>query len=201
MVFFGVYAVFCLNRFDAERRDANRRRQLFDALEHKVSGTVEALRSDLADARTAIEGFDHRLAASEMPLLAISYSHTAYNATDDATLLQAGGLELLDVETLDRLREVNRLQRRAAGPRVVTGPGPCTCAPLSFADGLRLRGQRNPCFGTKPRLRARRTAHPLRRKPWLLNRRLYHRRNEVERLFRRLKSYRRACSPASTSST
>ena len=33
--------------------------------------------------------------------------------------------------------------------------------------------------------------NPLRRKPWRLNRTLYRRRNEVERLFRRLKSYRR----------
>ena len=33
--------------------------------------------------------------------------------------------------------------------------------------------------------------NPLRRHPWRLDRRLYRRRNEVERLFRRLKSYRR----------
>lgn len=33
--------------------------------------------------------------------------------------------------------------------------------------------------------------NPLRKKPWRLNRRLYRRRNEVERLFRRLKGYRR----------
>ena len=33
--------------------------------------------------------------------------------------------------------------------------------------------------------------NPLRREPWRLNRRLYRRRNEVERLFRHLKAYRR----------
>lgn len=33
--------------------------------------------------------------------------------------------------------------------------------------------------------------NPRRRKPWKLNRRLYRRRNEVERLFRRLKGFRR----------
>ena len=33
--------------------------------------------------------------------------------------------------------------------------------------------------------------HPLRRNPWNYDKELYKRRNEVERLFRRLKSYRR----------
>ena len=33
--------------------------------------------------------------------------------------------------------------------------------------------------------------NPRRRRPWRLDRRLYRRRHEVERLFRRLKSYRR----------
>ena len=33
--------------------------------------------------------------------------------------------------------------------------------------------------------------NPRRKKPWRLHRRLYRRRNEVERLFRRLKAYRR----------
>ncbi len=33
--------------------------------------------------------------------------------------------------------------------------------------------------------------NPLRLRPWRLNRLLYRRRNEVERLFRRLKGYRR----------
>ena len=33
--------------------------------------------------------------------------------------------------------------------------------------------------------------HPLRRKPWRYNRRLYRRRYQIERLFRRLKGFRR----------
>lgn len=33
--------------------------------------------------------------------------------------------------------------------------------------------------------------HPLRRKPWNYDKELYKKRNEVERLFRRLKGYRR----------
>ena len=33
--------------------------------------------------------------------------------------------------------------------------------------------------------------HPQRKQPWVLDKRLYRRRNEVERLFRRLKAWRR----------
>ena len=111
VVFFGVYAAFLLNRFETDRRDNIRRRQLLEALEHEVGGTVEDLKTSLQQSRAAIEDFDRKLAAGEMPPLAISSSSTAYSANDDATLLQAGGLELLDVETLDQLREVNQLQR------------------------------------------------------------------------------------------
>lgn len=34
-------------------------------------------------------------------------------------------------------------------------------------------------------------AHPLRKKPWQLDKQRYRQRNEVERLFRRIKAYRR----------
>ena len=111
VVFFGVYAAFLLNRFETDRRDTIRRRQLFEALEHEVSANVEGLKTSLQESHATLEAFDRKLAAGEMPPLGISYSSTAYSANDDATLLQAGGLELLDVETLDQLREVNQLQR------------------------------------------------------------------------------------------
>lgn len=34
-------------------------------------------------------------------------------------------------------------------------------------------------------------AHPLRKRPWQLDKRRYNQRNEIERLFRRIKAYRR----------
>ena len=46
-----------------------------------------------------------------MPPLNISFTDTGYSATDDATLLQAGGLELLDTQTIDLVREANTLER------------------------------------------------------------------------------------------
>ena len=46
-----------------------------------------------------------------MPGLGVSMNSSGYSATDDAALVQAGGLELLDVQTIELLRTVNALQR------------------------------------------------------------------------------------------
>jgi transposase len=43
-------------------------------------------------------------------------------------------------------------------------------------------------------LRTGRSAHPNRLSPWQYNRAMYKRRNEIERLFRRLKGFRRIFS-------
>ncbi len=51
------------------------------------------------------------LAHGDMPRLSIIYTNSSYSATDDATLLQSGGLELLDMETVELLRRVNDTQR------------------------------------------------------------------------------------------
>lgn len=111
VVFFGVYAAFLLNRFETDRQDSNHRRQILEALEHEVEPTVQEIKAAVTQIRASTEDFDRRLAAGEMPHLSVSYGLTGYSASDDATLLQAGGLELLDAETLDALRKVNELQR------------------------------------------------------------------------------------------
>ena len=46
-----------------------------------------------------------------MPSLGIVYTNSSYSASDDATLMQAGGLELLDIETIELTRKVNALER------------------------------------------------------------------------------------------
>ena len=61
--------------------------------------------------------FERRMAAGEMPGLSISMNNSSYSATDDATLLQAGGLELLDVQTIELLRNVNAMERAATVER------------------------------------------------------------------------------------
>ena len=111
IVFVGVYAAFLLNRLDTDHRDAKRRLQILDALEREVSANVSELKHDIGQADEELTAFDRQLAGGEMPHLGISFTNSGYSATDDATLLQAGGSELLDVQTVERLREANTLQR------------------------------------------------------------------------------------------
>ena len=63
------------------------------------------------------------------------------------------------------------------------------------ADGSRLRGQPHQAtgLGLGVSLGHQRVAPPLRsrKEPWEYDRELYPRRNEIERLFRRLKGFRR----------
>ena len=111
IVFAGVYAAFLLNRLDTERHDARRHAQLIGALEREISGKAAELKGDLAEADKALAGFNSQLAAGEMPHLGISYVNSSYSAVDDATLLQAGGLDLLDMQTIELTHKVNALER------------------------------------------------------------------------------------------
>ncbi len=111
IVFVGVYAAFLLNRFDTDRRDAKRREQILAAMEREVSTNISEYRNDLTQADAEIAEFDGQLARGDMPHLGIIFNNSGYSASDDATLLQAGGLELLDVETIELLRRVNAMQR------------------------------------------------------------------------------------------
>ena len=111
IVFFGVYAAFLLNRMDTDRRDAKRRAQILDALEREMGGEMGSFKENVAQAGAQFAEFERQLAHGDMPQLAIVYTNSSYSATDDATLLQAGGLELLDMETVSLLKKVNNLQR------------------------------------------------------------------------------------------
>ncbi len=111
IVFSGVYAAFILNRADSDRRDTRRRVQILDALEREVRAKVDDLKPEVDNGAVELAEFDRRLAAGEMPSLAIQYSNASYNPNGDATLLQAGGLELVDVQTLELLRKVSALER------------------------------------------------------------------------------------------
>ncbi len=114
VVFFGVYAAFLLNRFESDHRDTQRRGQILDALEREVSANFEEMKQGLAGGEAEVAAFDRKLAAGEMPSLAISYNNSSYSPSDDATLLQAGGVDVLDVQTLDEVRKVNELRREFA---------------------------------------------------------------------------------------
>jgi hypothetical protein len=111
IVFVGVYAAFLLNRYDTYRRDEQRRLQILDSLEHETSENLHEFESDLAQVEPDLATFKRELAEGKMPHLGIEMTNPSYDASDDATLLQAGGLELLDVRTIELLRQKNDMQR------------------------------------------------------------------------------------------
>ena len=111
IVFFGVYAAFLLNRMDTDRRDANRRAQILSAVEREMSSAMGQFEQNVTRSEAQLAEFDRQVANGEMPGLSIVYTNSSYSATDDATLLQSGGLELLDMETVELLRKVNDTQR------------------------------------------------------------------------------------------
>ena len=117
VVFLGVYAAFLLNRFESDRRDGKRRHQILDALERETRVSVEETADAITQNEPLLANFERGLAAGEMPGLGVSMNSSGYSATDDATLLQAGGLELLDVQTIELLRAVNSMQRSSVEAR------------------------------------------------------------------------------------
>ena len=117
IVIVGVYAAFLLNRFDSYRRDTNRKTQILEALEHETQESMDDLAGAISQNEPLMAEFERRLAAGEMPSLSVSMNNSSYSATDDATLLQAGGLELLDVRTIALLRTVNAMERASMAAR------------------------------------------------------------------------------------
>jgi hypothetical protein len=111
LVFVGVYGAFWLNNFQQRQQEAKRRDQILAALEQKVSEELESVRSQGAKQKQDATEFQRALNAGEMPpLRALAYAPD-YSPTDIATLLQAGGVELLSAKTLIALRESESLLR------------------------------------------------------------------------------------------
>jgi hypothetical protein len=106
LVFVGAYSAFWLNSYQERQRDAQRRDVILASLEDdvrdsigKVHAQAEKLGKDAAAFRAAVD-------AGEMPTLYPFVFITDYSPTDMATLLQAGGVELLDPKTLRALHKL-----------------------------------------------------------------------------------------------
>src|SRR6266705_5775415 len=82
LVFVGVYAAFWLSDYQQHRQDAERRDRIL----------------------ASIAQFQRALDAGEMPPLRPFVFITDYSPGDFATMLQSGGIQLLDLETLTALR-------------------------------------------------------------------------------------------------
>jgi hypothetical protein len=111
LVFVGVYAAFWLNNYQQHRQDAQRRDQILASLEQEFLKGIESGKINRAKEERQAAEFRRALDAGEMPPLHPFVFTTDYSPGDIATLLQSGGVELLDVKTLMALRELESVIR------------------------------------------------------------------------------------------
>jgi hypothetical protein len=104
LVFVGVYAAFWINNYQQRQQDAERRDQILASLEQQLRKGIESGKINRAKQERRAAEFQRALDAGEMPSLQPFVFITDYSATDWATLLQSGGVQLLDVQTLMAVR-------------------------------------------------------------------------------------------------
>jgi hypothetical protein len=104
LVFIGVYAAFWLNNYQQHHQDAKRRDQILASLERILREGIESGKINAGKEEQQAAAFQRALDAGEMPPLKPFVFTTDYSPGDFAAVLQAGGIELLDVETLTTLR-------------------------------------------------------------------------------------------------
>jgi len=104
LVFVGVYAAFWLNNYQQHRQDADRRDQILASLEQQLREGIKSGKIDRAQDEHEAGEFRRGLDAGEMPSLRPFVFTTDYSPTDWATMLQSGGVQLLEVQTLMAVR-------------------------------------------------------------------------------------------------
>jgi hypothetical protein len=111
LVFVGVYAAFWLSNYQQHRQDAQRRDRILASIEETLREGIESGKTATVKEERQATEFRRALDAGEMPPLHPFVFTTDYNPGDIATLLQSGGVELLDVKTLKSLRELESVIR------------------------------------------------------------------------------------------
>jgi hypothetical protein len=104
LVFVGVYAAFWLSNYQQHRQDAERRDRILASIEQMLREGIESGKISRAKQEREAAEFRRTLDAGEMPPLHQFVFTTDYSPGDFATLLQSGGVQLLDLETLTALR-------------------------------------------------------------------------------------------------
>jgi hypothetical protein len=104
LVFVGVYAAFWFNNYQQHRQDEERRDRILASIEQILREGIESGKINRAKEEREAAEFKRALDAGEMPPLHQFVFTTDYSPGDFATLLQAGGVQLLDLETLIALR-------------------------------------------------------------------------------------------------
>jgi hypothetical protein len=104
LVFVGVYAAFWLNSYQQHRQDAERRDQILASLEQQLREGIESGKINRTKEEREATEFQSALNAGEMPPLRPFVFTTDYSPVDWATILQSGGVQLLDVQTIMAVR-------------------------------------------------------------------------------------------------
>jgi hypothetical protein len=105
LVFVGVYAAFWLSNYQQRQQDSERRDQILAFIEQTLSEGIESSKANRArEQEPEAAEFRRALDAGEMPPVRPFVFITDYSPSDLATMLQSGGVQLLDVQTLTALR-------------------------------------------------------------------------------------------------
>jgi nitrogen fixation-related uncharacterized protein len=105
LVFVGVYAAFWLCKYQQHRQDAERRDRILAYIEQTLSEGIESSKANRAkEQEPEAAEFRRALDAGEMPPVRPFVFITDYSPSDLATMLQSGGVQLFDVQTLKALR-------------------------------------------------------------------------------------------------
>lgn len=111
LVFVGVYAAFWLNNYQQHQQSLQRHDQILATLENYLREGIASSSANAASSEREVAEFKRALGAGEMPPLGMYSFSSDYSASDIATLLQAGGIDLLDVKTLTALRDLESVIR------------------------------------------------------------------------------------------
>jgi len=105
LVFVGVYAAFWLNNYQQRQQDQERHDRILASIEQTLREGIESNNDSRAKEQQQVAEFRRALDAGEMPPLHPFVFTTDYSPGDFATILQSGGIQLLELETLIALRK------------------------------------------------------------------------------------------------
>lgn len=111
-VFVGVYAAFVLNNHQGHRHERQRREQILDWAEKAYSDLLIQMNAEAEETRRQGADFNRRISAGETPALYAFDFRSDYSPGDFTSLLQSGGFDLLEVETVRALRDVEGTLRQ-----------------------------------------------------------------------------------------
>ena len=114
-VFAGVYAAFLLNSYQVHRQDRQRREQILAWIEHTYTEWYNGIDREAERTKKMGADFDRQVDEGKMPALEAFNWYSDYNPADVTGLLQSGGFDLLDVDTIRSLKEVDGTLRRMVG--------------------------------------------------------------------------------------